>query len=212
MSELYRIHQYDPNEFNFITLTRVLLGESNLEKLSTRHQLITRKTDQNTFWHSRFYTGLDQDPLFLMTYRAFVQQVIALVIGEPFYWQKIPTLRIHLRDNLAVGEFHTDKSYNHPDGETNFWVPLTRAFKTATIQLEMKNGDTTYVALRPGLFLQFDANEVPHGNKINRELISRVSFDFRILPVRFYVPSEARTINTGVRFAPGEYYSKEIMG
>jgi hypothetical protein len=34
--------------------------------------------------------------------------------------------RVHLPNNVAVGSKHCDADYNHPPGEINFWVPLTK--------------------------------------------------------------------------------------
>ncbi len=132
--------------------------------------------------------------------------MVSSFFTEPFYYQQIPTFRVQTPGNKAVGEFHTDAQYGHPAGEVNFWVPLTYTKPSSTILLASPTGLRPMDA-DPGDMVVFDAVSRRHGNLINAEKHSRVSFDFRCLPVSRYRPSDAVSVNTGTKFAPGHYYA-----
>ena len=45
----------------------------------------------------------------VMNEKDFIQKVIKPRFGEEIVYQKIPTFRVHLPNNVSVGEFHKDK-------------------------------------------------------------------------------------------------------
>ena len=45
-----------------------------------------------------------------------------------------------------------------------------------------------------------------HGNKDNTTGETRVSFDFRVIPISRYIDSNHNTINTKIPFSIGGYY------
>jgi hypothetical protein len=208
----YSLLRYSLDEYPFPALITKLLGETDLAFLRDddlpRH---SRQTDQKTKWHQRFYAGHTiWDPL----YHKFVIGFVARQFSEDFYFQAIPTLRVHLPYNVAVGEYHKDGDYGHPAGETNLWVPLTSAADTNSVYLCDHDETELRISRRsirvwPGDVVVFDAVGRCHGNETNCERFSRVSFDFRVLPVRLYRETDARSVNMGKRFAPGEYYAAE---
>ena len=205
---------YSLGDYDFPGVVATSLGESNLQEMGRNESvaLRTRETDQRTHWHSLFYDGFDY---WQWMYRSFICNVIAKLFFEPFYYQAIPTLRVHLPQNLAVGEFHTDRDYGHPEGEVTFWVPLTPAFDTNSIWIERNQGkgDFEAVAAEPGSIVIFDAAHRKHGNLVNETGRTRVSFDFRCLLVREYVDCviPKRSINSRLAFAPGEYYAAQAL-
>ena len=99
-------------------------------------------------------------------------------------FQRKPTLRIHLPNNKAVGEFHKDREYNHPIEEINIWVPITSAFNTNTLWLEsaFDKEDYSPMNMNFGQGLIFDSG-LSHGSVVNVENLTRLSFDFRIIPL-----------------------------
>jgi hypothetical protein len=144
------------------------------------------------------------------TYAEFVHEVIAPHVGEPFYYQRVPTFRVHLPDNVAVGEFHTDAVYHHPPGEVTFWTPLTPAYDSCSVWIADDDDELHVVNANPGEVIEFSAVTRRHGNKLNVTGQSRVSFDFRCLPARLLPKvDESRTKHTRMRFIPGEYYALE---
>lgn len=205
-NELYSRLRYDVREFNFPNIVSSMIGESSLCDLSgDRIELRLRETDQKTKWHERYYS-LFQESL-SMLYQSFVLKQISPLFPEPIYFQSIPSLRIHLPNNLAVGEFHRDIDYGHPQEEVNFWLPLTKANGTSAPLIE--DGDGSLVSLNSdvGEILSFDAANRRHGNVINTTGQSRVSIDFRVLPVSKWYATESRSVNTKLHFSPGSFYS-----
>ncbi|MDJ0797353.1 MAG: hypothetical protein QNJ51_11070 [Calothrix sp. MO_167.B12] len=175
--------------------------------------------DQATYAHSILYQIDPQyqknrhqqnqvkDRGFIKTYQNFISFLEESFFGEKLVYQKLPTLRIHFPNNLSVGEYHRDRDYNHPMEEINIWVPITTAKRTATIHMESSfdRGDFHPIELEYGQYLIFDS-ALKHGNEINVEGYSRVSFDFRVIPLSKYKQSEGKSINQNMKFAIGDYY------
>ena len=148
-------------------------------------------------------------------YVNFLRNVIQPRYNGSIVYQKIPTFRVHLSNNISVGEFHKDKHYRNLDWaekvqELNYYLPLTPAYDTNTIWAESKEdlGDYFPFNCEYGDCVEWDASNLMHGNKINIEAVTRVSFDFRIIPKRRYVASDHLTINTGIKFDIGGYYEE----
>ena len=205
---LYSVLRYSLSQYPFPALITELLGEKDLSMLRDEIPLRTRETDQQTRWHQRFYAAREiWGPLYIN----FVMGFVAAQFAEPFLFQAIPTFRVHLPWNVAVGEYHSDGDYGHPAGERNWWVPLTMAWGTSSVYLEEGKDRRRSIHAWPGDVVVFDAVTRRHGNEMNCEIFSRVSFDFRVLPCRLYRETQARSVNMGKRFAPGEYYADIVV-
>jgi hypothetical protein len=199
---------YPLEAYNFPAIVSKCLGEPELTRVGVRSNLPlrTRETDQKTEWHRAFYETF---PIWRATYEAFVRDFVANMFSVEFFYQAVPTFRVHLPGNLAVGEFHRDRDYGHPNREITFWVPLTRADGTNTIWVESGAGKGDYapIAAAPGSVIAFDAGNLRHGNVPNATQETRISFDFRCLPERDCVETAQRSVNMGLRFVPGSYYA-----
>ena len=208
MTLLYAIYQYPLERYPFQAVIREVLGEPDLTRLRAHGRPVnTRETDQQTEWHQRFYAAREVwGPL----YHKFVIEFVAGLLDEPFLFQAIPSFRVQVPNNVAVGEFHTDGEYGHPVGETNLWVPLTPADESNSIFLVEDECNGRSIRAWPGDVVVFDGVGRRHGNRINVEGWSRVSFDFRVIPVRLYRETDARSVNMGKRFAPGDYYAAQV--
>jgi hypothetical protein len=208
--ELYRVLQYSTEEFPFATRTAKTLETADLSKLySYGISVRKREDDQQTEFHKKLYAGFST---WKTLYTAFIREFVGPIITEPFYVQAIPTFRISLIGNKAVGEFHTDLKYGHPEGEVNFWLPLTDARRSNSIWIEDESHKAIPINTHFGQAIMFDANRVRHGNLINDTKTTRVSFDFRVLPVRLFDPTHAgKSVNQGLKFVPGEYYLQEAI-
>ena len=114
-------------------------------------------------------------------------------------------------NNKAVGEFHRDRDYNHPIGEINIWVPITSSQNSNTIWIESKFDKMDYIPmnLKYGQFLIFDSG-LKHGNKINQENKTRISFDFRVIPYSLWVKERLKknkaSVDQKMKFDVGDYY------
>lgn len=199
---------YAPSDYFFRELVGEILGHSDLSQLHTErdYDRLVVGTDHATVWHQRFYAAFPAQLADLFRY--FIQEDVRPLFGEPIVHQRVPTFRVHLPGNVGVGEFHADGQYNHPDGEINFLLPLTDCRETASIWIESAVGTADYrpANLHYGEVFVFDGRNLRHGNLPNETGKTRVSFDFRVIPLSQFRPSNAATFNSGLRFDIGGYY------
>jgi hypothetical protein len=212
---------YSTLYFNFKSIvskwfeTDNILPNGGLEHLHFHksYSLFKRKNDQSTIWHKCFYKKIREDNLFDYAYVDFLTNKIKPRFKEKIVYQKIPTFRVHLPGNISVGEFHKDKHYRNEEWadkvqELNYFVPLTKAYGTNTIWAETKEdlGDYQEIRADYGECVEWGATKLTHGNKQNLTSLTRVSFDFRVIPKSRYVESKHLTINTKIPFGIGGYY------
>jgi hypothetical protein len=205
----YDLIVFDHDEHPFADVVADLFGEVELERLGAalvaadhRH----RQTDQTSAWHRQFYDSFD---VVADIYRDLIEHEVREYMAEPFYFQALPTLRVHLPGELGGSEFHTDRQFGHPLGELNFWLPLTRAWGTNSVWIERDVGDDVFVAAEavPGEIVVFNAVELRHGSTVNETRRTRVSFDFRCIPVDDFEASGMSADG----FVPGAYYSADVV-
>jgi hypothetical protein len=162
----------------------------------------TRENDQNDPLLAQLYQ--DHKP---EMYSYLCQSIVDQYFRRPCYVQAVPTYRVQRPGSLAVGEWHQDRDYGHPQGEVSCWLPLTPVEPSSTIHIE------EWVPLpRPGEMIIFDAVNLRHGNVINTTGKTRISMDFRFIPVE-KLPrwSSTKSINRGLPFIPGGYYTREVV-
>tara|TARA_A100001515_G_scaffold43035_2_gene33959 strand:- start:2404 stop:3060 length:657 start_codon:yes stop_codon:yes gene_type:complete len=215
-----KIYNYNIKNYNFVTLFKQLFNQENLQNL---HEDLEKEydffsapgIDSNTKFHKIFYDRMRAGwPEFLELYKKIIKNVIAreLNIDEEFIYQKWPSFRVHLPNNVAVGGWHKDADYNHPKGEINFIIPMTPMFESNATIAELTPGKMDFRQLEaiPGQIIQFNGNQCIHGNLPNKTGLTRVSFDFRILKKTDYNPNHSlESLSKGNKFLIGDYY--EIM-
>lgn len=206
-----KICNYNINFYDFRSKICKILETEDLENIHKQqtYEVFTRKTDQSTLWHRKFY---DNFVIIQDSYTKFIKDFVKpLFNGEKIVYQKVPTFRVHLVGNLSVGEFHRDRDYRHLTTEVNFWVPFTNAYGTNTIWIESKENlnDFSPKELEYGQVLQFDGANLLHGNKINDTETTRVSMDFRVIPYSKFTPSANSSIFANKKFDIGDYF--ELM-
>jgi hypothetical protein len=186
------------------------LSPVNFEFLhvGSHYPLFDRASDQSTSFHKAFYAGFSE--YVESTYVNLVREVIRPRYAEPIVYQRIPTFRVHLPGNVAVGEFHRDRDYMHSEVEENYWLPLTACWGNNSLWVETAPGreDFQPVKMEYGQILKFDGANLKHGNRVNDTQATRVSMDFRVVPLSKYSDSERQTINTKMRFAIGGYFNR----
>ena len=199
---------YDAGEFPFAATVAGLLGVDDLERL---HELGRRADpahhDQDSDDHAIFYAGYETvRPL----YDRFLREWLLPRHGEALAVQRVPTFRVHRPGGTAVAEFHRDSDYHHQPATRNYWLPLTRAFGTNSMWIEDEPGADTYApaVVSPGEVFRFDAVGHRHGNYANTTDVSRVSFDFRAMPLREFVDQGLSTVNAGRRMDLTGYYRR----
>ena len=220
---------FDIKKYNFNDIfLKHLKNEFAIDSLEELHKhipsnllpnnIVTVENDQ----HQKIYNILYQiDPgynlkstssngVFLKTYNHFVSEIAQNVFKEDLIFQNKPTLRVHFPLNRAVGGFHRDREYNHPLEEINIWVPLTVAQNTASIWIENTHDSKDHqpINLIYGEYVIFDSG-LEHGNKINKEDLTRISFDFRVIPISLYnKDNENLSFDQKKKFTLGDYYSR----
>ena len=206
---------YDIKKYRFKNIVNNWLDTRDLSKLHEirQYEHFDREHDQSTQWHKMFYMMVRIDKTFDKIYMNFLREHIKPRFGEEIVYQKIPTFRVQLPGNIAVGEFHKDRDYRNKEWadkvkEVNYYLPFTKAYGTNTIWTESKEdkGDFKPIDSSYGECTEWEASKLTHGNKDNVTSITRVSVDFRVIPKSRYIESNHLTINTKIPFGIGGYY------
>lgn len=213
----YHVSEYDRYEYDFIGLISDFFG---VEQLNELHHTSDKKyqklfevgKDSSTDFHTLFYDKYRKGWGEMQSlYDFFIKTVISKRFKEDFLYQSFPTFRVHLPYNVAVGAFHNDAEFHHPAGEVNYILPLTDSDDTASVWVESKPGKEDFIPMemRTGQLIEFDGNRLTHGNKPNQTDKTRVSIDFRVLPISCYNEADmSHSITTSKKFTEGAYYTR----
>ena len=186
---------YNPNKYKFVEFVTELFG-IELNKLhciqKLKYKVFTEVgKDSNTEFHKTFYKKLDKDwDDIKYEYDTFIKNEILpfLNLTEAMV-QKFPTFRVMLPNNVAIVVNHhdSDQLHKHPKGEINFIMALTDMYDTNTVNVETMPRLNEYkkIILSAGESCCFNGNLCNHNNEINKTGKTRVSFDFRILPLNY---------------------------
>lgn len=206
---------FGENNFDFTKVVSDLFGIEKLEELHLTkkqeyNEIFKIGFDSSTEFHKQFYDKYREGwPEMIALYERFIKQFIAPHIKCDFAYQSFPTFRVHLPENVAVGEYHKDADFGHPYGEINYILPMTNSEHTASVWVEsgVNKGDFKPVSIQRGNVVRFFGNSLTHGNKINKTGKTRVSMDFRILPLIYYNENNwSESITRKSKFVIGEYY------
>jgi hypothetical protein len=186
------------------------------EKINRSYSLRTAENDDQTIYHKIFYDKIHAGWYdFIFLYHRLISEIKSRYqINYEIVFQKTPSVRFHLPNNLAVGEFHTDSQYNHPEGELNVSVPLTDAILERGIFIKIGDGSDGPIykdmSCKHGELTLFNGNKLLHGNKVNTTNETRVSFDFRLISKADYLKDREMKSSFGqnVKFELGGYYSR----
>tara|TARA_Y100001937_G_scaffold21366_1_gene30110 strand:- start:1227 stop:1886 length:660 start_codon:yes stop_codon:yes gene_type:complete len=212
--------QYSTEKYCFSPLVeswfQLPVNAGSLYKLHhlKKYGVFSRKKDQSSDWHKIFYKKIREDATFFNVYEKFLRDIIKpRYNNEEIVYQRIPTFRVHLAANLAVGEYHKDKQYRKKEWaeavkEINYFLPFTDTNQSNTIWAESEEDkeDFSPMILKYGECMEWDGSNLTHGNKLNDSDQTRVSVDFRVIRRSLYVDSECASINTNTPFRIGGYY------
>ena len=210
-----RTFEYNTDLYPFRQIVSEWFDVDNISKLHEikKYNLFDREHDQSSKWHKVFYEKIREDNSFNELYVKFLTDFVKPWYEEEIVYQKIPTFRVHLVGNVAVGDWHKDRDYRNLDWakkvkELNYYVPLTAAYNTNTIWAETSEDKKDFEPMEAnyGECIEWGASWLTHGNKVNETTVSRVSFDFRVIPKSRYIESNHLTINTKTPFNIGGYY------
>ena len=218
MSYFNKIVSYDKEKYDF---EKLLLKLYNIE-LTQVHTILEKKQelfkdvgkDTHSDIHKIFYDKMRTGwPEFMDLYKQFIEEVVLpyLNLDEALY-QTWPTFRVQLPNNLAVVIKHhdSDELHKHPNGEINFVLAITEMYETSTIwfESEPRCQDFKPMNLKKNTLFCFNGNKCDHFNKINITGKSRISFDFRILPIDKISRNSKKSVTTNIKFTEGEYYTR----
>ena len=141
---------------------------------------------------------------FHAVYHDFLRQVVLPTVKDPqgILFQRDPTFRCHVAGGGApTGRLHCDADYGHQLCELNFWLPLTRVHGSNSLYAESTPGRGDYSAFELGYggVQRFWGAACRHYTVANTSDITRVSFDFRVVPRSCHRPDESK-------FAIGGFY------
>jgi len=211
------ILKYDISKYPFISLIQSLF---DVDDLSSLHQSTNERykyfdevgADSATIFHKMFYdkmrSGWNE---FIDAYESLISNEISTQYHEEIIYQKWPTFRVHLPDNLAVAAWHTDSEFNHPEGEINYIIAISPMFESNTVitESEPNKKDFKQICLSPGEIFSFNGNKCLHGNLPNMTGNTRVSLDFRIITRSDYEKAnKLNSMTTNTKFVIGEYYKE----
>ena len=210
---------YNIKDYKFIELVTNLF-ESELCELhnnsNIKYELFTELgKDSHTEFHKKFYSKLDEHWKEIKDeYSKFINNTVLPYLGlEEALVQTFPTFRIHLPNNVAIviNHYDSDSKHNHPTGEINFIFALTNMFDTNTVYIEKMPRLEEYepILLNGGECICLNGNKCSHYNKINKTGKTRVSWDFRVLPLNYYdKENELISVTTKTKYREGGYYTR----
>ena len=211
--------KYSLTEYKFIELVKELYNcELNELHNSTKNKynLFTELgKDSHTIYHKMFYQKLDNDwTEIIEEYNRFIREVVLPYLGlKEALVQKFPTFRVQLPNNvaIAISHFDSDKKHKHPIGEINFIMALTDMYDTNTIMVEKMARLEEYepILLNAGETISFNGNTCSHYNNINKTGKTRISWDFRVLPLNYYNKNnELMSVTTKTKYIEDGYYRR----
>lgn len=189
-----QVHHYDSARYDFEGIIAEYLGTDDLAMLTSTDPGATRNAEwslyknmEHTPAYRRLYAALNgtDGRVFYETYRNFIAGVVFPIFGEAIYYQAKPTHRILYYDTPGQARYHRDSDYGHSPAEINFSVPQTPMYGNNAIWIEsaVGKGDLRPMEAQVGQFVQFDGANLLHGARVNDTGATRVSFDFRVVPV-----------------------------
>ena len=224
-----KIYPYSTKKYNFRKMLLDLYNVDDLESIhNNRSELLPTAHELAKPWplnegkskfDDLFYSKL-REPWteFINLYEDFIREYVAPTVLEGFIYQKTPNFRIHPPNGKAVTKWHfdADTDHQHPVGEVNFVIPMTVMKGTAATWMESEYNKEDYfpLDLEYGQFASFNGNRCHHGNKVNTTGKTRISFDFRILPMSSYPPKGLYPESFGgsvwmkTKYDIGGYYKK----
>jgi hypothetical protein len=209
------ILQYENASYDFRPFLKDCFNCENIDELhinNPNYKIFTEfGPDVRTWYHKTFYSYLDSEKGNKMKdlYYKLIKDVILPYLNlSEAYVQKFPSFRVHLPNNVAVAKKHTDNSLGHPIGEINFTYVFTNMFDSNSICIEKMPRMNEYVNLKldENNIISFNGNLCMHYNNTNETNKTRVSMDFRILPVEHLPKDVSCSHSTKRKFTDGDYY------
>ena len=158
-----------------------------------------------------FYKKKETHGKFINLYLKLIKHIEKKHFKTKIIFQKKPTLRVHIPDNISVGSYHIDSDYGHPTEEINFWLPFNHCKGSATLWIESEpnKADFKPINLKYGEILMFNS-KLAHGTEVNKENYTRLSMDFRIIKKIKYKNYYTKSPLNKIKFSLGNYFMETI--
>jgi acetone carboxylase gamma subunit len=167
--------------------------------------------DVQTWYHEKFYNYLKTNGGEMQErYDNLIKDIILPYLNlKEALVQKFPSFRIQLPGNKAVAKMHNDHTLGHPVGEINFSYSFTDMYDTNTIYIEEMPRSKIFkpMNMKANNNICFNANLCMHYNEINETGKSRMSMDYRILPLENLPKKDLYSHSTKQKFVEGGYYN-----
>lgn len=210
------IKDYEKNKYDFRKYIKECFEIEHLDEihnLGYKYDIFKEfGEDTQTWYHDKFYKYIKSEKgkeIYEM-YNSLIKEVIMPYLGlKEALVQKFPSFRIQLPENIAVAKKHNDNSLGHPYGEINFTYSITDMYDTNTIFIEKESGSKDYlpIILNANNNICFNGNQCLHYNELNKTKKTRMSMDYRLLPLNYLPDIESSSVSTKTKFKDGEYYS-----
>ena len=206
-----KLYSYNAEKYNFVDQIRELFNCYDLTRIHEIYKsdfdVLTFETDQATVFHKVFYS-LEKQSKFYQIYKDFIKNNIAPLFSEKIIYQRVPTFRTQVPNNIGVAEWHRDADYNHVKEEWNIFLPLTKTYESNTIWAETKRDENDFSPMlaNVGQFYLWQGSDLLHGNKLNETGKSRVSVDFRVMPLSLYKDNDRSSTSNKTKMIIGDYF------
>ena len=209
------INNYDNDSYDFRPFVKDCFKINDLDMIhvnNPKYDVFKEfGPDVQTWYHETFYNYLRNDKNNKMQnmYDKLIINVILPYLGlKEALVQKFPSFRIQLPNNKAVAKIHTDNNLGHPFGEINFTYSFTDMYDTNTIYIEKMPRSKMFVPInmKANNNICFNGNLCMHYNEINDTGKSRISMDYRILPIEYFPKEDFFSHTTKKKFIDGGYY------
>uniref|UniRef100_A0A7S3JXT1 Fe2OG dioxygenase domain-containing protein n=1 Tax=Aureoumbra lagunensis TaxID=44058 RepID=A0A7S3JXT1_9STRA len=193
-----------PKIEDLICAIREILADSDLGTFCDESKLSSFWTDMNEDYEKclekqRLLTSsVARSKRLSMTYEALVREHLAPWLQRRLalfgldetriFYQRPPTLRIHVSGTGAKVKCHNDCAYGHQPGELNFWMPLSDCPTTLWVESAENKNDFKPLETKPGIAAVFFGSKCRHYVPENDSGCTRVSLDFRLAPASCFDP------------------------
>ena len=194
--------------YQFISYAQLLSDSSKL--------VLQSGTDQKTPIHKAVYRDFDRkgESALLPFYYNLVRKLACALREEYdiFEWavQRYPSLRVQYPSNVSVFEHHIDYDYFHPRGEINHFLAITDCIDDSALWVEENLGWNNFkpLNLKKGHYAVLNTSVFKHGDKINTTGETRLSCDFRFIPLHVLEANHRDnvSITAGKKFTTEDYY------
>ncbi len=165
--------KYISSLFNNKPLDMLHLSSSDYNNVK-EHLDMGHLNDRDTDLHDKFYKNCKSKDDFKKIYCSFIKSIHKHFFGdeEVILFQSFPSIRFQYMESVVIPpHYDSDHHSNHPVGEKNFIIPITKMMNTNTIYIETSPGKEDFrpINLNPGELFYFNGNKCTHYNVKNKE-------------------------------------------